>query len=70
VIDAGSGLDALPPFHPEAHAEMVAAARYYEEQRSGLGNDFLTQVEQALVVAIKYPSTHLRRRPGYWRKRV
>jgi len=105
MIDAGSGLDALAPFHPEAQAEMVAAARYYEEQRSGLGDDFLTQVEQALAVAIQYPSSgaplgggfrwvltrrfryaivyreldrgievmavaHLRRRPGYWRKRV
>jgi hypothetical protein len=104
VIDASSRLEALPPFHPEAQAELVAAAHYYEEQRSGLGDDFLTQVEQALAVALQYPSSgtplgsgfrwvltqrfryavvyreiengiiviavaHLRRRPGYWRKR-
>ena len=34
-------------FHPEAHAEMIAQARYYEAKSEGLGSDFLTAVEEA-----------------------
>ena len=32
-------------FHPEAEAELIAAARYYEEQAENLGFDFLAAVE-------------------------
>jgi hypothetical protein len=35
-------------FHPEAEAEMIASARWYEERSSGLGQQFLTEVESAL----------------------
>jgi hypothetical protein len=34
-------------FHPEAHAEMIEHARYYESKSEGLGSDFLTAVEEA-----------------------
>jgi len=33
-------------FHPEAHAEMIEQARYYENKSSGLGSDFLDAVEE------------------------
>ncbi len=32
-------------FHPEAEAELLAAARYYEDQAEGLGVEFLDAVE-------------------------
>lgn len=34
-------------FHPEAHAEMIEQARYYEAKSEGLGSDFLDAVEEA-----------------------
>jgi plasmid stabilization system protein ParE len=34
-------------FHPEAHAEMIEQARYYENKSEGLGADFLDAVEEA-----------------------
>lgn len=35
-------------FHPEAEAEMVAAATYYEHQQLNLGKRFLSSVRGAL----------------------
>lgn len=32
-------------FHPEAQAEFIAAARYYESQAENLGLDFISAVE-------------------------
>ena len=32
-------------FHPEARAEFIAAARYYEGQAENLGLDFISAVE-------------------------
>ena len=32
-------------FHPEAEAEFIAAARYYEDQAHNLGLDFVSAVE-------------------------
>jgi plasmid stabilization system protein ParE len=34
-------------FHPEAEAELLAAARFYEGKSKGLGLDFLAEVRQA-----------------------
>jgi len=34
-------------FHPEAEAEMLASARWYEERCAGLGAQFLDEVEAA-----------------------
>lgn len=91
-------------FLPEAEQEMIEAALYYQSQTSGLGVDFLSEVEHALKFIIESPNTypilkgelrrrllrrfpfgilyrvdpeeivvtavaHLRRRPGYWKKR-
>jgi toxin ParE1/3/4 len=35
-------------FHPEAEAEMINAAAWYEAQQIGLGKRFLTSVQDAL----------------------
>ena len=33
-------------FHPEAQAELIAAARYYEDQAENLGLDFISAVDR------------------------
>jgi plasmid stabilization system protein ParE len=33
-------------FHPDAQDEFAAAARYYEDQRDGLGLDFVLAVQR------------------------
>ena len=35
-------------FHPEAHAEMIEQAQYYENKSEGLGSDFLDAVEETV----------------------
>jgi len=35
-------------FHPQAHAEMVEAAAYYESQQKDLGKRFLASVQDAI----------------------
>ena len=35
-------------FPPEAHAEMIEQARYYEYKAEGLGGDFLDAVEETV----------------------
>jgi toxin ParE1/3/4 len=35
-------------FHPDAEAEMIAAAGYYEAQQQDLGRRFLASVQDAL----------------------
>ena len=42
-------------FHPEAHAEMIEQARYYENKSEGLGSDFLTAVEEATQRIEEFP---------------
>jgi plasmid stabilization system protein ParE len=91
-------------FHPEAEAEFLAAARFYDAHQPGLGLDFVTEVQRAARVLVAHPRlgrrfsrrlrrilvrrfpygllyrleaneifivavAHLRRRPGYWRRR-
>ncbi len=36
-------------FHPEAEAELIASALYYDEQEEDLGKRFLTSVEDSLA---------------------
>lgn len=92
-------------FLPGATEEMNEAANYYESQASGLGTDYLSEVERAVASISESPMTwpkierelrrrlvqrfpfgilyyiesdeivivavaHLRRRPGYWKKRI
>lgn len=35
-------------YHPEALDELIEAARFYESKRSGLGERFITNVENAV----------------------
>lgn len=41
-------------FHPEAEAEMRAAAEFYETRRRGLGVDFIGEVERATQALVAY----------------
>ena len=36
-------------FHPDADAEVISAAGYYEEQQNDLGKRFLSSVEEGLA---------------------
>jgi len=42
-------------FHPAAEAELLAAARYYEEQAQNLGLDFLDAVEATCDRLLEFP---------------
>lgn len=92
-------------FLPDAEEEMYKAAKYYQAQASGLGVDYLSEVERAIGLITQSPMTwpkvegelrrrlvrrfpfgilyyieseeiivvavaHLRRKPGYWKKRL
>lgn len=54
-------------FHPDAEAELIAAAEFYEGQAAGLGVDFIAEIQQALEMIANHPgighsfSKHLRR---------
>lgn len=41
-------------FHPEAEAEMVAAAEFFEARSMGLGIDFIAEVERATRALVIY----------------
>lgn len=41
--------------HPEAEAELLAAARYYEEQAQNLGLDSITAVEASCAQLAQFP---------------
>jgi hypothetical protein len=59
VVEGGGALNEPSgslEFHPEAEAELRAAARYYEVRQPGLGDDFLREVERATVVAVEHPA--------------
>lgn len=42
--------------HPEAAAELAEAARFYEAQAEGLGDDFTSTVERAARRIVEYPN--------------
>lgn len=46
-------------FHPLANQELVNAATYYEEQRQGLGLEYLEEVEHAVNFLRRYPEAGL-----------
>jgi hypothetical protein len=41
-------------FHPLAERELIAAARFYETHASGLGADFIRQVERTLADVVAH----------------
>ena len=42
-------------FHPEAEAELVAAAEFYDTNSPGLGLDFIAEVQRATRALATYP---------------
>jgi len=44
-------------FLPAARREMREAAFYYRDKASGLGNDFISEVERAVDAVAESPST-------------
>ncbi|QCQ23138.1 type II toxin-antitoxin system RelE/ParE family toxin [Desulfoglaeba alkanexedens] len=62
----------LLTLHPDADAELIEAARYYELRQPGLGSDLLEDVERALDQILTYPEAsqkigrRVRRKP-LWR---
>jgi len=44
-------------FLPEAEQEMLEAARYYESQAAGLGEDYLSEIERAVAAIAESPKT-------------
>ena len=43
-------------FHPEARIELDNSVDYYEEQREGLGLEFLQEVYSSIQRIIEFPS--------------
>jgi hypothetical protein len=50
---------------PEAEADLMAAALWYENRQSGLGEEFLAEARAAINGAVTHPRHYLclRRRP-------
>ncbi len=42
-------------FHPLAEQELLDAVSYYEEQKTGLGLEYLGEVEHAVNFLTRYP---------------
>lgn len=42
-------------FHPEAEAELIAEAKYYDEQSPGLGARFVLAIQAAVNLAAAFP---------------
>lgn len=72
-------------FHPDARAEYLDAATFYESRRPGLGAAFTREVESAIERIADSPErwraieqdhvlivavAHASRKPGYWRSRL
>lgn len=45
-------------FHPDAEAEMIEAAAYYEAQQPGLGRRFLASVQDAVNRIVLNPKLY------------
>jgi toxin ParE1/3/4 len=45
-------------FRPVAQAEFVAATAWYEDQRPGLGGDFVAEVQQVLETIANHPERY------------
>ncbi len=43
-------------FHPAAAEELIAAGRFYEQRRTGLGHAFLDSVDAALTMLQRNPA--------------
>jgi hypothetical protein len=45
-------------FHPDVHGEVDEAYRWYEQQRAGLGDDFLAALEAVFARLQQTPEAH------------
>ena len=45
-------------FRPEAALDVRSAYLWYEEQQTGLGEEFLAGVEKALEAVLAFPESH------------
>jgi len=45
-------------FHPDVHDEVDEAYRWYEQQRAGLGDDFLAAIEEVFDRLQRMPEIH------------
>lgn len=50
---------------PEAEAEILRAANWYESRRTGLGVDFIAAIDHALTRIAKHPAASPYWRQGY-----
>jgi toxin ParE1/3/4 len=62
--------DFRPSFRRQSFLEYLAAQRWYERQRTGLGTEFATEVDQALNRACAAPHRYLEVIPNVRRMRV
>ncbi|MBN2580215.1 MAG: type II toxin-antitoxin system RelE/ParE family toxin [Pirellulales bacterium] len=44
-------------YHSEAEAELIQAADWYEQQRPGLGDEFLDEIDSALLRICQAPES-------------
>jgi len=59
-----------PSFRRQAFLEFLAARRWYEKQRSGLGAEFEAELDRALSRACGSPHRYAEAIPGVRRVRV
>lgn len=44
-------------YHPEAAKELTSSIQYYEDKSTGLGAEFLDEIEEAIAQALAYPQS-------------
>lgn len=44
-------------YHPEAAKELTSSIQYYEEKSTGLGAEFLDEIEEAIAQALVHPKS-------------
>jgi plasmid stabilization system protein ParE len=44
-------------FHPEASAEMLESARFFDEKSAGLGSDLITAIQESTRRIAKFPES-------------
>lgn len=52
-------------FHPEISSEIKASYRWYQEQATGLGDDFIAELEGAYAVITELPETWPKLKRGF-----
>ena len=55
-------------FLPPAQEEMTSAARYYQAQSTGLGTEFLAEVERTIAAIVSHPKAAPKVKPDIRRR--